>query len=47
LDVPVAVIASEKAGYRRLSTFGLLSSSPVSYDSFNTANLSLSVKGLV
>ena len=47
LDVPVAVIASERAGYRRLSTFGLIGSSPISYDSFNTANLSLTVKGLI
>jgi len=47
LDVPVAVIASEKAGYRRLSTFGLIGSSPVSYDSFATANLSLTVKGVI
>ena len=46
LDVPVAWIATDAQGYNGLSAFGLGSGS-MSYDSFGTANLSISVKGLV
>lgn len=47
LDVPVAIIVSSVSGFRKLSTFGLISSAPVSYDSFGHANLNLTAKGLV
>lgn len=46
LDVPVAWIATDAQGYNGLSAFGLGSGS-MSYDSFGTANLSITVKGLV
>lgn len=47
LDVPVAIIVSSVSGFRKLSAFGLISSAPVSYDSFGHANLNLTAKGLV
>lgn len=46
LDVPVAVIATDAAGYRGLNTFGLLSAS-MKYDSFGTASLELTAKGMI
>jgi hypothetical protein len=46
LDVPVAWIATDAKGYAGLTTFGLGSGS-MSYDSFQTANLQITVKGLV
>lgn len=46
LDTPVAWIATDKAGYTGLTTFGLGSGS-LSYDNPTLANLSLSVKGLI
>ncbi len=45
LDVPVAWIATEVAGYAGLSTFGI-GSGKMSYDSFGIATLSINVKGL-
>jgi hypothetical protein len=47
LDVPVACIATEARGYRGLNVFGLISSAPVSYDSFNTASIEFTVKGMI
>lgn len=46
LDQPVACIAATSKGYDGLNVFGLISSSPVSYDSFNTASIDINVKGL-
>lgn len=46
LDVPVAWIATSRPGYAGLTTFGLGSGS-MQYDSYGTANLQITVKGLV
>ena len=46
LDQPVACIATTCNGYDGLNVFGLISTSPVSYDSFNTASIDIQVKGL-
>lgn len=46
LDVPVAWIATDAQGYAGLTTFGL-GSGTMKYDSFNVANLDITVKGLV
>ena len=46
LDVPVAWIASEAAGYSGLSAFGIGTCS-MSYDSFGHADLEITVKGLI
>ncbi len=46
LDQPVACIATTSEGYDGLNVFGLISTSPVSYDSFNTASIDINVKGL-
>lgn len=46
LDVPVAWIATDAAGYAGLTTFGLGSGS-MKYDSFNVATFEISVRGLV
>ena len=46
LDQPVACIATTSKGYDGLNVFGLISTSPVSYDSFNIASIDLQVKGL-
>lgn len=46
LDVPVAWIATDAQGYAGLTTFGIGSGS-MKYDSFNTANLDITVKGLI
>ncbi len=47
LDQPVACIATTSTGYDGLNVFGLISSSPVSYDSFNIASIDIKVKGLI
>lgn len=47
LDIPVAVIATEAPGYAGLTTFGLIESSPVSYDSNNIARIDFNVKGII
>ena len=46
LDQPVACIATTSQGYDGLNVFGLISTSPVSYDSFNIASIDIQVKGL-
>ena len=46
LDQPVACIATTAHGYDGLNVFGLISTSPVSYDSFNIASIDIQVKGL-
>lgn len=46
LDQPVACIATTATGYDGLNVFGLISTSPVSYDSFNIASIDIQVKGL-
>lgn len=46
LDTPVAWVATTASGYAGLSTFGLGSGS-MKYDSFGTASLDISVKGLI
>ena len=46
LDQPDACIATTSKGYDGLNVFGLISSSPVSYDSFNIASIDINVKGL-
>jgi hypothetical protein len=46
LDQPVACIATTSKGYDGLNVFGLISTSPVSYDSFNIASIDVQVKGL-
>lgn len=46
LDQPVACIATTSKGYDGLNVFGLISTSPVSYDSFNIASIDIQVKGL-
>lgn len=47
LDVPVAVIATDVQGYSGLTTFGLIESSPVSYDNPGYATIDMMVKGLI
>lgn len=47
LDIPVAVIATDAQGYSGLTTFGLIESSPVSYDSPGYASIDVMVKGLI
>jgi len=46
LDVPVAWIATDAAGYAGLTTFGL-GSGAMKYDGFGHANFEINVKGLV
>ena len=46
LDQPVACVATTSKGYDGLNVFGLISTSPVSYDSFNIASIDINVKGL-
>lgn len=46
LDTPVAWIATDASGYAGLSTFGLGSGS-MKYDSYGSATLDISVKGLI
>jgi hypothetical protein len=46
LDVPIACIAVDAAGYAGLNAFGLLSAK-VSYDSFSDANIDVNVKGMI
>lgn len=46
LDVPVAWIATDTAGYQGLNVFGIGSGS-LSYDSYGHATFDLSVKGLI
>ena len=47
LDKPVACIATTHPGYAGLNSFGLIASSPVSYDSYNTASIDVTVKALI
>lgn len=47
LDVPVACISTDAAGYSGLNVFGLISSAPVSYDSHNIATIEITVKGMI
>lgn len=47
LDRPVAFVATSAQGYAGLSVFGLAKTSPVSYDSFNTATIDINVTGLI
>lgn len=47
LDRPLAWIATEATGYTGLNTFGLASSTPVNYDSFNYASVDITVKGMI
>jgi hypothetical protein len=47
LDTPVAWVATTVQGYTGLTTFGLGQSSPVRYDSANTASIDINVKGLI
>jgi hypothetical protein len=46
LDQPVACVATASTGYDGLNVFGLISTSPVSYDSFQNASIDINVKGL-
>lgn len=46
LDVPVSWIATDTQGYDGLNVFGL-GSATVSYDSFATATINLTVKGMI
>lgn len=46
LDMPVAWVATDATGYAGLTTFGIGSGS-MSYDSFSTASLAITVKGLI
>jgi hypothetical protein len=46
LDVPVAWVATDAQGYAGLNVFGL-GNARVSYDSFNTANIDITVKGMI
>lgn len=47
LDVPVAVMATDAAGFDGLNTFGLISSSPVRYEGATLAYIDYSIKGIV
>lgn len=47
LGIPVACIATDVAGYSGLSTFGIISTAPVSYDGQGHASIDISVKGIV
>lgn len=47
LDRPVAFVATAAPGYQGLNVFGLAKTSPVSYDSFNTATIDINVTGLI
>lgn len=47
LDVPVAWFATTEEGFAGLSTFGIASSAPVSYDNFGMASINGMIKGLV
>lgn len=46
LDQPVACIATTSTGFDGLNVFGLISTSPVTYDSSNIASIDINVKGL-
>jgi len=46
LDIPVAWVATDVAGYAGLTTFGI-GSGKMTYDSFGIATLSINVKGLI
>jgi len=46
LDQPVACIAATIDGYAGLTTFGLITSSSVSYDGVDIASIDITVKGL-
>lgn len=47
LGIPVACIATNVEGYSGLSTFGIISTAPVSYDGKGHASIDTSVKGIV
>lgn len=47
LGIPVACIATDVSGYSGLSTFGVISTAPVSYDGQGHASIDTSVKGIV
>lgn len=47
LDVPVACMATDAAGYAGLNTFGLISAAPVNYDGYGHATIDYTVKGLI
>lgn len=47
LGIPVACIATDAGGYSGLSTFGIISTAPVSYDESDKASIDISVKGIV
>lgn len=47
LDIPVAWFATTEEGFAGLSTFGLASSAPVTYDTYGIATISGNIKGLV
>lgn len=47
LGIPVACIGTNVAGYAGLSTFGIISAAPVSYDGFGHASIDVTVKGII
>lgn len=47
LDRPLAWIATDAPRYRGLNVFGIASSAPVTYDSFQIASIDINVKGLI
>lgn len=47
LGIPVACIGTDVTGYDGLSTFGIISTAPVSYDGHGHASIDASVKGIV
>lgn len=47
LDRPLAWIATDAPGHAGLNVFGIASSTPVKYDSFNIASIDINVKGLI
>jgi hypothetical protein len=47
LGIPVACIATDASGYDGLSTFGIISAAPVSYDGHGHASIDATVKGII
>lgn len=47
LDVPVAVFASDVSFVQGLTTFGLIESAPVRYDSYGISTIEVTMKGIV
>jgi hypothetical protein len=47
LGIPVACIGTAAAGYAGLTTFGIISAAPVSYNGYGHASIDVTVKGII